>query len=147
MCVSTMLLASRSCCWERPVAVATATSGVNQNFASPSGCATCTWMRVSSREKKNSRNCPSRTTVAMQPLVVDIQATIGEKIIAPPMESEISTFNGDIATTVGPIASTVADCELRETPEKHQFEPTASWLRVMALRPGVRLRSGWFANN
>jgi hypothetical protein len=37
--------------------------GVSQNFASPSGCATWTWIRVSSREKKNNRNWPSRTIV------------------------------------------------------------------------------------
>ncbi len=30
--------------------------------------------------------------MAMSPLVVDIQPTIGEKIIAPPMESEISAW-------------------------------------------------------
>ena len=40
----------------------------------------------------------------MSPLVVDIQPTIGEKIIAPPMESEISTFNGDIACGIGKVS-------------------------------------------
>ncbi|MEO7233715.1 MAG: hypothetical protein ABIW96_13730, partial [Polaromonas sp.] len=43
---------------------------------------------------------PASFPQAMSPLVVDIQPTIGEKIIAPPMESEISTFNGDIAFVV-----------------------------------------------
>jgi len=39
------------------------TVGLNQNLAPPSGWATWTWTRGSSREKKNRRNCPSRTIV------------------------------------------------------------------------------------
>jgi glycosyltransferase involved in cell wall biosynthesis len=39
---------------------------------------------------------------AMSPVVVDIHPTIGSGIIAPPMESEISTLTGDIASRDNP---------------------------------------------
>jgi len=48
---------------DKPTFLAECTDGVSQNFASPAGCATCTGIRGSSREKKNSLNRPSRTTV------------------------------------------------------------------------------------
>ena len=38
------------CFGDKPMFTAECSVGVSQNFASPSGCATCTWMRVSSRD-------------------------------------------------------------------------------------------------
>ena len=35
--------------------------------------------------------------LAMSPLVVEVQPTTGKKLVAFPMASEVSTFNGDIA--------------------------------------------------
>lgn len=53
---------------------------------------------------------PSR--MAMSPLVVEVQPTTGKNLVAFPMVSEISTFNGDIASRIDGKELKTQNCRL-----------------------------------